>query len=427
MKRWLPRLSKLILLPGLLWALVLLGAATGQPVVSLPQNLPVAAGSAISIPVYYGGNGAGIVAFQFGFDLGPCLIYRNQPGIRFTLPPEYGTGSAYDPAQTTQELMMLGYTAGTTTLPDSTLLTLPFTVNCYPPPGQTTVTVAVPFARSFPPRFFAASGLEVAGGYVDGSLVIGGATQTPTPLPTSTPTPTHTATKTPTPTVTPTQTPTPTPTEDTGTPAPPTATYTHTPTPTLTPTHTPSPTATPTYTPTATPTQTPTPDPAHMPGLQIGEVTAPAGSSSISVPIRFESKGAAVSAMLFSIDMDEQCLGYTLGDAEFNLPPGFVPGVAFDATDTDGEIDITVADYTPPIATLSDRTLLTLTFGIRCEAPPVQSMRLAALNFASEPRASFGGPDGRDVPGWVQPGVIMIKPPESSSGVKVFLPAVNTH
>jgi hypothetical protein len=434
MKQWLPHLSKLILLPGLLWALVLLGAATGQPVVSLPQNLPVAAGSAIDLPVHYTANGAGIVSFQFGFDLGPCLIYRNAPGIRFTLPPDYGTGSAYDPAQTTQELMMLGYTAGTTFLPDSTLLTLPFTVNCYPPPGQTTVTVAVPFSRSFRPRFFDEASREVVGSYVDGSLIIGGATQTPTPIPTNTATPTPTPTKTATPTVTPTQTPSPTPTEDTGTPAPPTNTPTITPTPTWTPTATPTNTATPTATHTPTPTQTPTPDPARMPGLQIGEVTVPVGGSTISVPITFESKGAAVSAMLFSIDIDEQCLGYTLGDAQFNLPPGFVPGIAYDATDRDGEIDITVGDFVPPMGVLTDRTLVTLTFGVTCTPLPEQPYRVAPVAFSSRPSASFGNPQGGDISGWTQAGAVIVQqsqailatatPPPGAAAGAVYLPTV---
>ncbi len=415
MHRWQCCLPKLIVLSSLLMALVLLGAATGQPVVSVGQNLPAEAGGIIDIPVLLNTGGAGITSFQFGFDLGPCLTYRSVPGIKFTLPPEYGTGTGYDPAQTTQELMMLGYTAGTTTLSDGALLTIPFNVDCYPAPGETTLTVALPFARSFPPRFFDVNSQEISGSFVDGSLIIGGATQTPTPIPpTSTPTPTRTPTSTRTPT------PTSTPTVDARLP-----TATPTMTPTITPTATPT-VPPPTATPTLTPSATPVPNPAHMPHLTIGSITAAPGSTSVTVPINFVTNGAAVSAMLFSIDFDEQCLTTTLGDYRFDLPPAFVPGFRYDATDNDGEIDITVADYTPPIATLSDRTLLTLTFGIRCEALPAQSMRLAALNFSSEPRASFGGPDGQDVPGWVQPGVIMIKPPESSSRIKVFLPAVTT-
>ncbi len=76
----LRKLSRLILLAPIL---ALLGAGSGNPVVSLPQNLAVVAGSSVNIPVTIDTDGAGIVSFQVGFDLGPCLTYRQSPGVSF--------------------------------------------------------------------------------------------------------------------------------------------------------------------------------------------------------------------------------------------------------------------------------------------------------------------------------------------------------
>ena len=162
-----------------------------------------------------------------------------------------------------------------------------------------------------------------------------------------------------------------------------------------------------------------------MPGLRIGKVSGLAGSSAISVPISFESKGAAVSAMLFSIDFDEQCLNYRLGNARFNLPPGFVPGIAYDATDKDGEIDITISDYVPPMNALPDRVLVTLTFGVTCAPTPPATTRVAAVAFAASPPPSFGNPLGGDIAGWVQSGAVVVQatpPPVPANDV--YLPAV---
>lgn len=403
MRSWsyiLRRLLWLLLLPA---TLLLLGASTSQIVIMLPQNLVVSAGSAIELPVSYTANGASVIAFQFGLDLGPCLTYRNDPGIRFGLPAEYGTGSAYDPAQTTQELMMLGYTAGTTVLPDGQLLTIPFTVNCYPPPGQTTVTVAAPFSRSFPPRFFSDINSGVPVDFVDGSLVIDGATQTPTPEPTPTPTVTPTPTQYVGPTLTPTRT------------SPPTPTATFTPTPR----------------PTATPTRTPIPDPAHMPGLRIGQVSGLTPGSTAQVPIDFEARGAAVSAMLFSIDFDEQCLRFAFNDAQFNLPSGFVPGLVYDATDRDGEIDITISDYVPPLNALRDGTLVTLSFTVACAPSEVGTTRTAEVRFSADPPPSFGSPQGKDVAGWAKSGAVVIQAPAAPTPATVwntiYLPITTRH
>ncbi len=256
-------------------------------------------------------------------------------------------------------------------------------------------------------------------------------TPTETPVPPTatdmpeapTPTPTNTATETP---VTPTETPIPPTATNTETAPPQTSTPTPTDTSTEPPTDTPTatPTETGTMTPEATPTDTatpmpppsatPTPNPALMPRLIVGSVVVPPETTSVAIPIEFVSGGAAVSALLFSIDFDEQCLSFAPDAYVFNVPPAFVAGLGYDPSDTDGEIDVTVGDFAPPLATLGDTTLVTLTFDITCAPLPGQDVRFLALDFSSHPVASFGDPAGQDVAGWVQPGAVVL---ESQPGI----------
>lgn len=103
-----------------------------------------------------------------------------------------------------------------------------------------------------------------------------------------------------------------------------------------------------------------------------------------AIPVRFAADGLRISAALFSIDYDEQCLLFDPVDANrdgfpdnvlFNLPSQFIVSASFNALDTDGELHIMMVDYSPPYASLPEQTLLTV--------------RLAAL-YACERRNNYG-------------------------------------
>ena len=137
----------------------------------------------------------------------------------------------------------------------------------------------------------------------------------------------------------------------------------------------------------------------------------------VTVPIDFRPNGAAVAGLTFSIDFDESCLGLDANDQDGNglldsvrltLPAAFQGSVAYAATDTDGELDVVVADYAPPIAPLPSLDgMVAIDFTPLCSPMDNAPVR-AAIRFAQAPAASFGGVDGRDLSGVTQDGAVLI-------------------
>ncbi len=122
----------------------------------------------------------------------------------------------------------------------------------------------------------------------------------------------------------------------------------------------------------------------------------------VSVPILFISNGAAISAIVFSVDYDEACLDFDSADADldgipddivFTLPSQFTGSVTFEPNDTDGELDFVVADFGPPITSLTDSVLAFMIFTPTCQAGQ------APVRFSPDPPPSFGGTGGQGVPG----------------------------
>ncbi len=96
--------------------------------------------------------------------------------------------------------------------------------------------------------------------------------------------------------------------------------------------------------------------------------------NTISLTLSFVSDPQIIAAMSFSLDFDATCLtfdsvtdsnGDDIPNAVSGLPSGYVTTVAYDAGDTDGEIDISISDQVNPIQALSDGTLATFQFGIQ--------------------------------------------------------------
>lgn len=157
--------------------------------------------------------------------------------------------------------------------------------------------------------------------------------------------------------------------------------------------------------------------PSHIVG-QHGQV--------VQVPIDFSSSGHAIAGTAFSIDFDESCLAFNTADDDHNgvpdgvhiqTPAAFRTSVSVTITDTDGEVDVTVADFSPPFATLPEQTLLTLDFTIIC-SPAADETRTATVGFSTLPRPSFSDTDGRDVSGRSQGGGVDVL------GVQVVTPTV---
>ncbi|MCS6827478.1 MAG: hypothetical protein NZ553_12765 [Caldilinea sp.] len=134
------------------------------------------------------------------------------------------------------------------------------------------------------------------------------------------------------------------------------------------------------------------------------------------ISLQFTSNGQRISAALFSIDYDEICLLFDPVDADRNGVPDnvqfhtsaqFFVTASFDATDLDGEIDILIADYSPPYASLPDRTLLTIRFTALCAASTDAPIE-APVRFSQAPRPSLSTGAGNSAPGTFLDGSVWI-------------------
>lgn len=142
-----------------------------------------------------------------------------------------------------------------------------------------------------------------------------------------------------------------------------------------------------------------------------------AGGYSVTVPVVFQSGGNAVGSTTFSLDFDESCLAFDDRDGNndgrpdtvrFGAPLAFRSSASYNATDLDGELDVVIADYSLPIASLPDLPeLMTVRFTALC-APAAGEHIMAPVRFSTAPVASFGDVNGLDVESSVSHGVVVI-------------------
>jgi hypothetical protein len=158
------------------------------------------------------------------------------------------------------------------------------------------------------------------------------------------------------------------------------------------------------------------------PSLTIPQQIPAAPGASVSVPITFDNGGNSISSLFFSIDFDETLLTFDPTDSDFdgtpdaisfNVPAAFFPGVTYDASDTDGELDFTITDPAPPLAAMPNRVIATITFV--AGSPPVTSD--ANVGFSATPGPSFGNTAGQSVAGVGVGGSVRIIASVNNTGV----------
>jgi hypothetical protein len=159
-------------------------------------------------------------------------------------------------------------------------------------------------------------------------------------------------------------------------------------------------------------------EPAAPARLAMPTGIAAATGYSVTVPVAFQSGGNAVGSTTFSIDFDESCLAFNERDGNNDgrpdavrstVPLAFRLSISYNASDTDGELDMVIADYSFPIASLPDNdALLTIGFTARCTPEAGQLMEAPVL-FSQAPVASFGDANGVDVAGSTSDGSVTIQ------------------
>ena len=145
-------------------------------------------------------------------------------------------------------------------------------------------------------------------------------------------------------------------------------------------------------------------------------IPAVVGATAI-VTVNLDGDGEAISGLIFSLDIDPTCLAFNDTDAngdgipdaaQFVVPLQFSPSISYQPDDTDGELDVVITDYSPPLASLPNGPLLALRFDVICEPDVADNSRISDISFSSYPPVSFGNPAGQGVPGISSPGSVKI-------------------
>ncbi len=144
--------------------------------------------------------------------------------------------------------------------------------------------------------------------------------------------------------------------------------------------------------------------------------TAAVVAGTVELPVTLDSAGHPISGVLFSIDYDQSCLAFQGGDTDGDglpdgfrslAPPQFSVSASFDASDSNGEIDVIILDFSLPFAQLPDGPLAILRFTATC-VPDYAGIVRVPVEFSSSPPASFSNPFGRNVDGVVTGSIVEI-------------------
>jgi hypothetical protein len=165
------------------------------------------------------------------------------------------------------------------------------------------------------------------------------------------------------------------------------------------------------------------------PSLSIERRLPVRAGGTVTVPVTFDAGNQPISAIVFSIDLDERYLQFEAADKDGDgspdgvhllAPAEFNATATYDAADRDGELDIFVADFTMPLATMPDGVLAEL----RLQAMRPSESTEAAVAFSRSPAPSFGSTSGGSVPGTFSDGSVLITV-SGSREMPTPLPAVS--
>ncbi|UCD34944.1 MAG: hypothetical protein JSU90_11730 [Nitrospiraceae bacterium] len=154
---------------------------------------------------------------------------------------------------------------------------------------------------------------------------------------------------------------------------------------------------------------------AGSPALSIPGQIPSLGGGLVTVPVSFIANGNSISTVVFSIDYDQALLTLNAADGNadgipdsinITAPASFSGSVTFDPGDTDGELDISIADMTSPLSSLSNGVVMTITFSVGSP----QNISEATVNFSLNPMASYGSSAGQSVGGTATGGSVLITP-----------------
>lgn len=145
------------------------------------------------------------------------------------------------------------------------------------------------------------------------------------------------------------------------------------------------------------------------PFLALPESLAVSESGSVGVPIVLEgSSSTDLSGLSFSLVYDQENLRFDPSDTDndgvpdsvvLSIPDAFSGSVIVNENEEDGNkgttISVVVADVAPPLSTLDDGTIATVTFQV---VDPAVSVDASMVGLAASPPTSFSNSRGQQVP-----------------------------
>jgi hypothetical protein len=155
---------------------------------------------------------------------------------------------------------------------------------------------------------------------------------------------------------------------------------------------------------------------SNVPTISIAQRVTVDASGMAEIPIVLTTNGVGIASLVFSIDLDPHCLLFDPVDGDhngrldaitFGSPAAFSASAAYDASDTDSELDFLIADYSPPYAALPDGRLAAIRVGVICILPAGETAEIP-VQFSFAPAASFGLPSGSAFPGVSVDGSILV-------------------
>ncbi len=150
------------------------------------------------------------------------------------------------------------------------------------------------------------------------------------------------------------------------------------------------------------------------PGVTISANIPAQPGGLVTVPVAFSAGGDSIASVVFSLDYNQYLLTFNPIDANDDgwpdrvkvlTPAMFSTQVSFDPGDVDGELDVVIADFSPPLASISSGVMLEITFEVA--NTPWES--LAFVNFSATPRPSFGSVAGFSIAGSATNGSVLIQ------------------
>lgn len=168
----------------------------------------------------------------------------------------------------------------------------------------------------------------------------------------------------------------------------------------------------------------------RTPELRISEQIAANASEPVVVPVHYTSNGQEIASVVFSVDLDTTNLSFDPTDSDgdgipdavvFDVAAGFSASAAYDVGDSDGELDVFIADTFPPFASLADGDLIR----IMLEAGAPAQNTDVPIRFSRDPRASFGSTSGSSVSGSTSDGSVLISITASTPPAAPVLNAIS--